>query len=674
MYFKLAFRNVRRSLKDYAVYFLTLTFGVCIFYVFNSIEAQQSMMSISSNQDQVFRNLTNIMSYVSIFITFILGFLVLYANGFLIKRRKKELGVYMTLGMDKGQMSLILMLETLVIGVVSLTVGLILGVFLSEGLAVVTAKMFETEIIEFKFIFSPAACGKTCLYFGLIFIIVMVFNSFSISKYKLIDLLSADKVNQTFKMKKLWHSVVIFILSIICLGTAYYLIVENGMININAQFGASLALGCLGTLFFFMSLSGFLLRLVQSNKKLYLKGLNMFVLRQLNSKINTTFVSMSVICVMLLFTIGTLSSGISLADTLTSAAKQSTPYDITITSGSGVDEDVSNAPSHTDIKADLIAQKGINVEDYASEISTALYKNTDVPYGTLLEYDAEDLKNMVTDSALEKIKNTPTIAMSLSDFNALLAMQGKEPLTLKDDEYRIFYDMTQVKKAMDSFANHNQDLTVNGKTLKNGGDPLNITVMTSFSFSNSGTLIIPDQLAASLPLYLSQFNLNFKEPKAATEEAFNLATDGITPMTDGFFIVSKQQMYDQGNMLKIITSYVGIYVGIIFLITSAAILALQQLSEASDNASRYALLRKIGVDEKMINHSLFAQVAIYFMMPLALALVHSVVGIHVANAFIAFFGNIDVASNTGITAVILVLIYGGYFLATYFGSRNMIKS
>ena len=232
MYSKLAFRNVRRSVRDYTIYFLTLTFGVCVFYVFNSIESQQAMMSISSSDEQALQSLTMIMGYVSVFISIILGFLILYANKFLIKRRKKELGIYMTLGMDKSKMSWILMLETLLIGIVSLTVGLILGFFLSEVLAVVTAKMFEAAFTEFKFVFSPAACGKTILYFSLIFIMVMLFNTLSISKYKLIDLLSADKKNETFKIKKLWHSVVIFTAAVIFISVAYYLIIDNGLMDI----------------------------------------------------------------------------------------------------------------------------------------------------------------------------------------------------------------------------------------------------------------------------------------------------------------------------------------------------------------------------------------------------------------------------------------------------------
>lgn len=671
MYSKLAFRNVRRSVRDYTIYFLTLTFGVCVFYVFNSIESQQAMMNISSSDAQSLQALTQIMGYVSVFISIILGFLILYANKFLIKRRKKELGIYMTLGMDKSKMSWILMLETLLIGIVSLTVGLILGFFLSEGLAVVTAKMFEAAFTEFKFIFSPAACGKTILYFSLIFIMVMLFNSISISKYRLIDLLSADKKNETFKIKKLWHSVVIFILAIAFIGAAYYLIIDNGLMDINAQFAAALICGSIGTLLFFMSLSGFLLRLVQSNKKLYLKGLNMFVLRQLNSKINTTFISMTVICIMLLFTIGTLSSGISLADVMTRSAEKSTPFDLTITSGPD-NPYLDDEPIYEDIAAQLAAE-GVDLDSFAGETSQLTYRTTDAPTGILFEYSTEGIKNMLTGEAFERFKQFPIQAVSLSDFNAQMALLGQDPITLEDGQFRLFYDMPQVKPSMDTFLENSGKITLNGTTLVSAGPAIDCTIGTSFTFSNSGALVVSDALAESLPFSSAQLNINYKAPAETSSEVLNQYADLLKPQ-NGFLTITREEMYAQGTTMKITTSYVGIYVGIIFLIASAAILALQQLSEASDNTERYALLRKIGADDKMIRHALFVQIAIYFLMPLGLAVIHSIVGLKVANDFIAFFGHVNIAGNTAVTAVILVLIYGGYFLATYFGSKNMIKA
>jgi putative ABC transport system permease protein len=124
MFYKLAVKNVTKSMKDYTVYFLTLMFGVCLFYMFNSIDSQTAMLKLSSSQQQAVKALTQIIGYVSVFISVVLGFLIVYANGFLMKRRKKELGVYMTLGMPKGKISIIIIVETLLIGLISLAVGL----------------------------------------------------------------------------------------------------------------------------------------------------------------------------------------------------------------------------------------------------------------------------------------------------------------------------------------------------------------------------------------------------------------------------------------------------------------------------------------------------------------------------------------------------------------------
>ena len=281
MYSKLAFRNLKRSFKDYAIYFLTLVFGVCIFYTFNSIESQSIMMELSEVQASAFEQVDLIMGYASIFVAFVLAFLIIYANNYLIKRRKKEFGIYMTLGMDKGNLSRIIFFETLLVGIISLAIGLGIGVILSQGLSVLTAKMFKVNLLKFKFVFSYSAMIKTLISFGIIYILVLMFNSMSIRKIQLIDLINSSKKNENIKVRNIWISVFIFIVSLIMIGYAYYLILDNGTATLGISVsGTSILLGAVGTFLFFFSLSGFLLKLVQSNKKLYLKDLNMFVLRQ----------------------------------------------------------------------------------------------------------------------------------------------------------------------------------------------------------------------------------------------------------------------------------------------------------------------------------------------------------------------------------------------------------
>ncbi|WP_368239438.1 FtsX-like permease family protein, partial [Clostridium tertium] len=200
MYSKIAFNNVKKSIKDYAIYFLTLTFAVCIFYSFNSIESQKAIFEINNSQSETISGLSIIIGRVSIFVSVILGSLIIYANNFLIKKRKKELGIYMTLGMGKNKISKILLCETLIIGIISLVAGLVLGMIFSQGLSVFTAKLFDVEMKEYKFIISSEAIVKSTIYFGIMFLLVMIFNTFVVSKYKLIDMLTASKKSEKIKL------------------------------------------------------------------------------------------------------------------------------------------------------------------------------------------------------------------------------------------------------------------------------------------------------------------------------------------------------------------------------------------------------------------------------------------------------------------------------------------
>ena len=179
---KLAFRNVTRSIRDFTVYFLTLAFGVCLFYVFKSIDAQQAMIALSDSQKFYVAQMTEIMAYVSVFVAVVFGLLVVYANRFLMKRRKRELGMYLLLGMERSGISRILIAETFLIGLFALAAGLTAGVFLSQIVSVFTARLFEADLTSFHFILSPEAVGKTVLCFAVIFAVVIVFNMVSVSR------------------------------------------------------------------------------------------------------------------------------------------------------------------------------------------------------------------------------------------------------------------------------------------------------------------------------------------------------------------------------------------------------------------------------------------------------------------------------------------------------------
>lgn len=670
MFYKLAVKNVKKSLSDYVIYFMTLSFGVCLFYVFNAVESQQAMLLLSEQQHSMLQTGTAMLGYLSVFISFVLAGLILYANNFLIKRRKRELGLYMTLGMDRGKISRVLTAETFVIGLIALGIGLLAGVAASQGMSVVTAKLMNVPIKEFAFTFSKEALLKTILYFSVIFLVVMLFNIRTVSKYKLIDLIHGGRKNESLRIKSLWVCVVIFLLSVACLGAAYYMIVDNGLMMLDQQFFTCLILGSVGTVLFFLSLSGFLIRVVKSNKRLYYKGLNMFVLRQLNSKINTNFVSMSIICIMLLVTIGTFSCGLGAVDVMSGQVDETAPYDITFKS-----RGVKKGPQ--DIEADL-KSRGF---DFAAQFSDYeqiwLRKSGGLTYQTLYDFARESNVSNLTDANDAAL---PIPLLSLSDYNEMLALRGEKPISLAADEYAVICNYKEMKHILEAWLKQGNTFTVNATelrpaTLEIQTQPMQNSTMTD----ETGTLVIPDAVAQGCEPSMAVFNAKYTKPGETGENALAAAINALygkgedapRPYTNAF---SHYELYMQSGGIKLLISYFVIYVGIVFLITCAAILALQQLSEASANTERYRLLRRLGTPARMIDKALFAQILSYFMLPLGLAVIHSVVGVYVVNNVIAQFGQINALPNIITAAMLFLVIYGGYFLATFLGSRKMIRS
>ena len=331
MLFKLSIKNMKKSFKDYAIYFLTLVLGVAIFYMFNSLDSQEAMLQVSNSTRDIIKIMISMLGYVSVFVAVVLGLLIVYANNFLINRRKKEFGIYMTLGMGKRQISKIIILETIFVGIISLIVGLVIGIFASQFMSVLVAKMFEADMSNFQFVFSKTACIKTCVYFAVMYIAVMFFNTMTVSRYKLINLLNATKKNEKVKIKNPIISIIVFIGASCLLGYAYWKVTGDvHSLTTADKLLPPILMGITGTILVFWSLSGFILRVVQSIKNIYLKGTNMFVLRQINSKINTTVISMSVICLMLFMTISILSSSLSLRNTMQRELVEMTPVDINL--------------------------------------------------------------------------------------------------------------------------------------------------------------------------------------------------------------------------------------------------------------------------------------------------------------------------------------------------------
>lgn len=656
MYAKIALKNIKRSFKDYSIYFLTLVFGVAIFYTFNSIESQTVMMNLSKAEESAFSMVSMVMSIASVFISFILGFLIIYASSYLIKRRKKEFAIYMTLGMEKGTLSKILFIETLAIGIISLVIGIVIGIMLSQGLSIFTAHLFQVDIVEFKFIFSKEASLKTLTCFIIIYLIVLLFNSNVIRKVKLIDLLNASKKNESIKVRNLWVSVIIFILSIALLGTAYYLVLKYGVAIIESTIFIIVAMGALGTFLFFFSLSGFLLKIAQSNKGRYFKNLNMFILRQINSKINTTFISMTFICLMLFVSICTLSGGLGINKALNEEIDDLSQFDVSFWSYEGID-----------IKEALL-NNGIDLNNSINDsVQYKLYDN-EFTYSDFLSKEALD--NSKNYYPIFVNANIPVI--KVSEFNSIMEMLGRDQIELKGNEYIVYNDIQDMEKYLQDSIEENTEIVVNGKKLLPApNDVIEVTTYNQMIKNNLCTFIVSDDVLDGVNPYNSYLNIRYdnEQDRVYIESKLN----DIKNIKDVNYITKEDLIANSAGIATMI-SYLAIYMGIVFLITSAAVLALQQLSEAADNVERYKLLRKIGTDEEMINKSILSQIGIYFMIPLSLAIVHSIVGLKISSDIVSIVGNGAIMNYIIVTIIIILIVYGGYFMATYVGTKRMLKN
>ena len=693
MLFKLSLKNIKKSFKDYAIYFMTLILGVTIFYMFNSIESQEAMMQVNQSQKMIIELMTQLIGFVSGFVAIILAFLIIYANNFLIKRRKKEFGIYMTLGMGKRQISKILLFETILIGIISLGVGLVIGIFGSQLMSILVSKLFEVDMTEYQFVFSKDAFFKTCIYFALMYLAVMIFNTISVSRYKLIDLINAAKKNEKIIIKNSIICIIVFLVSCTILGYAYYIVSAKAYtLTTFEKIWPILVMGTVATLLLFWSLSGLMIKLVQIRKKTYLKDTNMFVLRQINNKINTTVVSMTIICLMLFITITILSTALSIKNTMTRELIEMTPVDINLYKTASLpqkyvnrygEEIVYTKEQIEDSRESVqytLENAGLDMSILKDIVEISTYTSLDLTWQTYLKDVFDEVKAQFPGLAY----GTPELIVKESEYNKVARLYGLEEFSLNDDEYVMLCDF-------DNMVNiRNKELQIDGiitlcgkeytpkyKECKSG------YIMMSTSHTNTGIILVPDSCPLTKDMQeqqilIANYNATTDEQKQEIENLFasddsiliqNLDKNGID--LEGATRIS---IYDGSVGIATIIVFLAIYLGIIFLISSSAVLALKQLTESSDNKLRYSILRKIGADDKMINHSLFLQIGIFFAFPIVIAIIHSIFGIQFALSTMSGIADAaDLLPSIIATVLIIGFIYGIYFLATYFESKNIIK-
>lgn len=686
MFFRLALGNVRKSLRDYTVYFVTLVLGVTVFYAFNTISGQADFLSEDTRQ--MVKTVAMLMGFVTVFLSFVLGFLMVYANNYLVKRRKREFGLYQLLGMRQGQVSLILVLETLLASIASLLVGLAMGVLFSQILVFVTAALFNETVTNFSFRFSPEAALFTLICFSLVFVVMLVFNLRTLHKVRLVELMGASRVNERTRVRSLPVSVVGVMLGLALIIWSYARLLKDGLpINSAEQFGGFLlttGIVTVGTLVLFYALSGVLLHVAHAFKGSYYRGLNMFTVRQLSSRINTVSLSMGVISLILFLAITSVSSGLGICAGISDSIRRQTPYDASLSLRYGHADDEGGGGVTYQYDADaLLAAHGIDLSAISSQVvKVSSHYANDVDDSDPLTIDTLSRRAGVSlpDSPLTNTyRDIPLSLISASDYNSLRRMGGLDAVDMGSDGYMVASNAGgALVRAYNDLLAARPIVSLRGRALKpvsNVVDESSASTLSN-SYSSSGVFVVPDDLLADIKPTIIYVNLNYSVPKAEGDRFMSQALETLSSAKDDVGIVlgtTRTEAETNSRGSSAIISYLAIYIGFVLVIACAAILAIQQLSSASDAAPSYLLLSELGCPTKMAMGSLLAQTLTFFLLPLVVALAHSAVALSQVMTVVSLIGQGNWAIPILITAVAFVAVYGTYLMVTYFMARGIVS-
>lgn len=723
---KLAWGNVRRAGRDYLVYLLTLTLGVTVFYAFNTISMQVDIAGI--DEEGLAQVMGSMLGYLTYFLAGVMAFLMVYANNFIMKRRKKEFGLYQVLGMGRGRVATIMALETVIVSVVAFVAGIVLGVGLSQLMTFFTASLFKTQIANFHFFFSVHAFNLTLACMLVMFVLTLLLNLRAVRRTKLIELMGAERRNESIKTRNPWIAIVIFAVGVVLVGVAYYRLLRDGfpltatdskLQEAMNQFGITTAMVTVGTFALFWGLSGMLIKLLQSLRGVYWRGLNMFIVRQLAAKVNTVCFSMGVIAMLLFLAITSVTCGMSIANVMNENLERYNPVDVSqmyvyytpdtfdYYKGYVNPSDEADRMALADTTVDLYpawhgeGKSADSNDETGKKVNIADVAGEHVQIDSYLSYPLGGSDPSVTPSEMcktmgEKLpkafggSNADTMGLFVtpaSQYNKLRQMMGEEPVSIGRDQYLLTCDMGgELVDLYTKYMAGGHALTLGGHTLKPATDKSDedtAAIANSAMGSNPGTVVVADELLSQINLqpYSSSLLVNYKQGMDTTEadESIkytlldNLLVDGKEPGFWGAFI-TRSEMYTQAAQMNGLISYLAIYIGFVLVVACAAILSIQQLSNVADGSRSYRVLAQIGCDDRQIRHSVMAQQAVFFLFPLAVGLAHSFVALKVIIELVSIFGNMSIGGTVGLTCAIFLAAYGGYFLVTYLMSTGMVRA
>lgn len=678
LYIKLAWGNLRRALKDFTVYFVTLMLSVSLFYSFNTLTNQAFFVGLSSSTSHLVLRMAELITGLSIFLMIVIGILIVYANVFFMRRRVREFATYLLLGMKKSSLTFVILIENFIVGICALIVGLLVGVVVSQFSSLAVLKLFNSPVERFHFLLVPQAMIFTACMFGVVFVLSTLCATFVISRTRLSVLFRSSFASDRFKIKNPWITLVLFVVSVLLIAQAYRMFsYEVLTANGGGTFLCCTALVVLGTALFFYSVSTAFTQIARAIKPLYYRGLNLYVVRQFASRINSSWISMTMICATIFIALCTLSIGFTAVASVRSQETLMCPTDFIA--------DFHCKDGYQSVQTDKLVS--LMAEEIPSW-NTTVRSTTQLTSYTLGETDnVYTIANLISDCGLSKEKaldgvpadavDMPVYFVGVSEYNKFRALAGLQPIELSDNEVRF--------ASYPSLADQTDDLAASEKTVTLGNTYHNVRIKQKLKISdlaglpsNPCSLIVPDAWVRTMKPQQTRLFAQFYTSSKEINEQFsqelahgNKHKEGILGQNNAYHLramntVLRYELLEGALSIRVMGTFVAVYTGIILLITSAAILSIQQLSELAYMRKSYTKLLQLGATSTCCSGTIFTQLGIWFMLPCALAISHAFCIMKEMDALYRLMGTDAEAKQwLFITAGIVLAIYALYFIMTF---------
>ncbi|MNW46478.1 Bacitracin export permease protein BceB [compost metagenome] len=668
---------------DYLIYFVTLTLSVSFFYAFSSLSSR--WYELTTNDKNNLENFYTYINYATYLISGILIFLVYQVNKYMIKRRKREFATYILLGIEQRKVAVMFFIETLIMLLCSVVMGIFLGSLITQALTVLILTTIDSNIV-FGFRFYPDTILSTFIFFLTIIVFIGLFNMKHLSKIKLIDMFNDEKKTEIQFVRGKWFYVVIAMVSLACFVFAFinlerYIEIQH-LLTVDVSIKNQILLqtivaGVLGTYALFYSFAYIMILIKDKLIRLKYKHTNLFLLGSVLSKMNTTSMMMATVTLTLL---GSVICFV-ISPILSEWAKGYLAY------RSVFDVQINNVYNSISEKGDLPQI------DYAE-----VYKYINDSEFNVKEYVSVEMYFLSEEDFYKRRKtNFPALAISLSDFNQLRKMAGYEPISIEEDEFAMQWDEKIPDRDIRKFIEDNPSIQTDIQSLQTNVNQYYTETLgeTVFNDYSDYTIVLPDKACKKLLIA----NINFY---ANTTKELNYSfASTIDPFVESWFkeeysilymkyqddpefkdFVStrtKTEQMNDGSTSSLLIRVIGLYGGTILLIICLTLLALQQLSDSLEHRTRYDILQKLGVDRKAMNGLIIKQIGIYFSIPFITALFAFSIflyqfSINKANEIKAYVGTKLFVFNILITLIMIVGIYLCYFASTIISFKRNLRT